>query len=102
MHLVELLLPLYGPDGERFAQAHFDAIASELTDRFGGLTAHVRAPAKGLWEESPGRTLRDDIVIYEVMVETIDAAWWAGFRRTLEARLSQDEIVIRAMEIRRL
>ena len=101
-YLVEILLPLYGPRGERFARDRFDEVAAELTERFGGLTAHVRAPAKGLWEEPSGRTQRDDIVIYEVMVDSIDAAWWDDYRRRLEQRFSQDEIVIRAGEIRRL
>ena len=99
---MELLLPVYGPDGERFPQGHFDAVSAELTDRFGGLTAHVRAPAKGLWEEPSGRTQRDDIVIFEVMVDALDADWWADYRRRLERRFSQDEIVIRAVEMRRL
>ena len=101
-HLVELLLPLYDRDGERFPRSHFDAVVEELTQRFGGLTAHVRAPAKGLWEEPSGRTLRDDIVIYEVMVDALDAAWWSQYRRRLEERFSQDELVVRAQEIRRL
>ncbi|HYC36381.1 MAG TPA: hypothetical protein VEC19_08155 [Usitatibacter sp.] len=102
MHLVEILLPLYDREGARFSQPAFEAVSAELTERFGGLTAHVRAPAKGLWEEPSGRTLRDDIVIYEVMVESVDAAWWAKYRGELEERFSQDEIVIRAVEIRRL
>ena len=29
-------------------------------------------------------------------------AWWAAFRSTLEARLAQDEIVLRALAIERL
>ena len=102
MHLVELLLPVYDADGERFPRQLYDTVAAELTDRFGGLTAHVRAPAKGLWEEPSGRTLRDDIVIFEVMVDALDTRWWADYRRRMEERFSQDEIVVRAQEIRRL
>ena len=102
MNLVQLLLPVYDRGGARFPQDSYDRVAAELTDRFGGLTAYVRAPAAGLWEESPGRTKRDDIVVYEVMVDALDPAWWATYRKELERRFDQDELVIRAQEIRRL
>jgi hypothetical protein len=100
-HLVELLLPLSDATGRRFPRAFYDETADELTRRFGGLTAHVRAPASGVWESRPGHAERDDIVIYEVMVDALDAEWWARYRRELEARFVQDELVIRAHEIRR-
>jgi hypothetical protein len=34
----------------------------ELTERFGGLTVHTRAPAEGLWKDESERTARDDVV----------------------------------------
>jgi hypothetical protein len=91
MHLVQLLLPLYD-----------EAVAHDLTERFGGLTAYTRAPAKGVWKPPSGGTERDDIVVYEVMVEVLDRPWWARYRVELEARLQQKEIVIRAHAIERL
>ena len=100
--LVQLLLPLADDGGQRFPQAMYDAVAKELTERFGGLTAYARAPAKGLWEESPGETRRDDIVVYEVMVESLDTAWWRAYREGLERDFRQQELVVRAQEIRRL
>ena len=102
MHLIQLLLPVYDRSGTRFPQSHYDAVALELTERFGGLTAYVRAPAAGLWQEGTGRTQRDDIVVYEVMAEELDADWWSGYRRELERRFAQDELVVRAQEMRRL
>jgi hypothetical protein len=102
MHLVQLLLPLYDKGGVRFPAAHYEKVVAELTDRFGGLTAYARAPATGLWEEGSGKTTRDDIVVYEVMADAIDARWWAGYRRALEERFAQDELVIRALQIRKL
>ncbi|HYE92005.1 MAG TPA: hypothetical protein VEA38_13330 [Terriglobales bacterium] len=66
------------------------------------MTAYARAPATGLWVPQPGRTTRDDIVVYEVMVEELDRAWWGAYRRALEARFAQDELVIRAHLIERL
>ena len=103
MHLVQILLPLRGPDGKAFAREEYTRVAGELTERFGGMTAYSRAPASGLWkEDGGGETAHDDIVVYEVMVEAIDAAWWAGYRRDLERRFEQEELVVRAQEITRL
>jgi hypothetical protein len=91
MHLVQLLLPRYD-----------EAVARELTERFGGMTAYARAPATGAWKPAPGQTVRDDIVVYEVMVETLDRGWWHGYRSELERRFDQDELVIRAHAVERL
>lgn len=102
MNLVQLLLPVYDAHGERFPQSHYHAVAHELTRRFGGLTAYVRAPAAGLWQERPGETRHDDIVVYEVMVDGLDAEWWSRYRRELEERFDQQELVVRAQPIRRL
>jgi hypothetical protein len=97
-----LLLPVSDEKGTHFPAALYGEVSKELTERFGGLTAYARAPAAGLWEERPGKTTRDDIVVYEVMVDDLDTAWWAQYRKTLEGRFAQDELVIRAQEIRRL
>ena len=102
MHLVQLLLPVRDDEGRSFPRAQFDDLAHELTDRFGGLTAYTRAPAAGLWEEPSGEKQRDDIVVYEVMVERLDEEWWSGLRRRLESQFRQRELVIRAQETRRL
>ena len=101
MHLVQILLPLRDPAGRAFAGFEYSRIARELTQLFGGVTAYTRAPAAGLWNED-GETTRDDIVVYEVMVEALEPDWWAGYRRELEARSQQQELVVRAQETRRL
>jgi hypothetical protein len=102
MHLVQLLVPVFDNAGVRFPRAAYDRLAQELTERFGGLTAYMRAPATGLWQEEDGATRRDEIVVYEVMVEHLDPEWWARYRRELETRFAQDEMVVRAQEVRRL
>ena len=91
MTLVQFLLPAYD-----------EQVVRELTERFGGLTAYPRAPARGTWEEDSGRTHRDDIVVYEVMVEQLDVDWWGDYRRSLEERFAQKEVVVRAWDIRRI
>jgi hypothetical protein len=102
IHLVQLLLPLYDNDGRAFPTAHYAAVRTTLTDRFRGLTAYTRAPAQGLWSEPGGPPKRDDIVVYEVMADTLDRAWWGEFRRSLEDRFAQEELVIRALAVERV
>jgi hypothetical protein len=99
--LVQILLPLTGPNGERFDRTLHDAVARELTERFGGVTAYTRAPATGLWDDR-GRTVGDEIVVIEVMVDAVDPEWWAAYRRDLERRFAQSEVVVRAQPMRRL
>lgn len=77
-------------------------ISAELTDRFGGVTAYSRTPATGLWEARSGETVRDDVVVYEVMTDDLEATWWAAMRKRLEAAFAQDELVVRAHKIERL
>ena len=102
MHLVQILLPLYRTDGAPQPRALFAAVRDELVERFGGLTAYNRAPAHGVWSEEPGRVEHDEIVVYEVMVETLDRSWWAGYRAGLEQRFAQEELVIRSQQVERL
>lgn len=102
MHLVEILLPLRDNEDHPFPRAEFDRVTRELTDRFGGVTAHLRAPASGAWRDEGGDVARDDMSIIEVMADPLDRAWWSGYRQELERRFRQDEIVIRATLIERL
>jgi hypothetical protein len=102
MHLVQLLLPLRDNEGRPFPRAMLDEVRHDLTERFGGVTAHLRAPAAGAWKDDDGDVARDDVVIVEVMAEEVDRVWWADYRRTLESRFRQDEIVIRATPMERL
>ena len=98
MHLIQILLPLYDNAGNTFGEELFGKVRRELTERFGGLTAFTRAPAQGLWKDE-GKTKRDDIVVFEVMAQELDADWWRAYRHTLEADFRQDEIVIRAQPV---
>jgi hypothetical protein len=101
MYLVQLLLPLYDNAGRPFPAAAYTQLRSELTERFGGLTAYSRAPAEGVWDDG-GQRRRDDIVVYEVMVDAVDRAWWRSLREGLERMFAQEELVIRAQPAERL
>lgn len=101
MHLVQILLPTADNSGQPFPSRLFTALRRELTDRFGGVTVYSRGPAEGFWEGDEGQS-RDDIVIFEVMCESLDPAWWHERRQRLEEEFRQDEVIVRAQEIRLL
>lgn len=95
--LVQMFLPLYDNEGHPFASGESVRVRRELTDRFGGVTAYNRAPAEGTWEDPQGRTHRDEVVIVEVMAETLDREWWSRYGAELARRFDQKELVVRAL-----
>jgi hypothetical protein len=100
MHLVQILLPLFDNAGQPFLPEAYRGVSEELTRRFGGLTAFTRAPAEGTWKPEGGTDAsHDEIVVFEVMAESLDRGWWRDYRAGLEQRFRQDAIVIRAQPI---
>ena len=97
MYLVQILLPLYDNEGHAFEASEYVRLRTELADRFGGVTAYTRAPARGVWRDDSGETTRDDIVIFEVMTTDLDHDWWTAFRKELEDRFRQDTLIVRAL-----
>ena len=97
MYLVQILLPLYDNDGHAFDAEEYVHLRTELADHFGGVTAYMRAPARGVWRGDSGETTRDDIVIFEVMTGELDNAWWAAFRERLEEHFRQESVIVRAL-----
>lgn len=98
MVLIQLLLPT---DGATPADglAPLAETRQELAERFNGLTAYVRSPAKGLWTAPDGRTEQDDVVMIEVVTETFDREWWRGYVAVLAARFNQQSIHVRAVPV---
>jgi hypothetical protein len=104
-HLVQLLLPLFDNTGQPVRRERFEQVRASLVERFGGLTAYSRAPAKGLWKDDMGNTddtVQDEIVVYEVMLDELDLAWWSRYRQELEIAFGQKELIVRAQEVRLL
>jgi hypothetical protein len=101
MYLVEILLPLFDDKKKPISGDVYDRLAQELSDKFGGVTSFTRAPAEGRWRDG-GDTAHDDIVVLEVMTESLDRAWWLQLRLRLMQELKQDDIVIRSSSIDRL
>jgi hypothetical protein len=98
MHLVELLLPLNDNGGRPFGAEKYVAVREHLIERFGGVTTFTRSPAQGTTTDR-GKTVHDEIVVFEVMTEMLDASWWGRYRGQLEREFRQDEIVVRASAV---
>jgi hypothetical protein len=96
-YLVEIFLPLADKTGVTFPTERFSQVMEELKRKFGGVTVYDRSPAKGKTVTSS-----DDIVIFEVMTDDLERAWWSSCRARLEAKFAQDEVLIRAASIERL
>jgi hypothetical protein len=98
MVLIQLLLPTAGNGGDR-AMAALAETRRELVEKFKGVTAYVRSPAKGLWTAPDGHTEADDVVMVEVVTDTFDGGWWRTYRATLAQRFAQDTIHVRALPV---
>lgn len=94
-HLMQLCLPLRDNAGTPFPSAIFSAVRAELTEALGGVTAYRRAPAIGLWEEDGDEIQGDDLVLFEMMVESLDRPWWKDHPAGLARRFRQE--VVRAL-----
>jgi hypothetical protein len=98
MVLIQVLLPTNGAapaDG----RAPLAETRAELADRFRGLTAYLRSPAKGLWTAPDGHTEQDDVVMVEVVTDSFDRSWWRTYAALLAARFGQESIHVRAVPV---
>ena len=100
-HLVQILLPIHLSDGTDVPAEVFAQVRTELTARFGGITAYSRSPATGLWKRTEAEIERDQVIMVEVVVEAFDREWWAAYREQLETRFGQEEIHARALAVER-
>ena len=99
MTLIQLLLPSTYPGGQTSIDRAIADTRAELVERFGGVTAFLRSPARGAWTSPEGDVEHDDVVMVEVMAPEFDRKWWRAYADTLKRRFSQESILIRAMEI---
>lgn len=99
MVLIQLLLPMVDAGASSGDMAPLAQTRRELADRFNGLTAYVRSPAKGQWTAPDGHQEHDDVVMVEVVADMFDKGWWRGYAKKLAERFRQDTIHVRALPI---
>ena len=102
MHLIQILLPLTDNDGHALAADLYEKVAHDLTHHFGGVTAYTRAPADGRWKEGGLDVSSDKVVVFEVMVPSIEETWWSEYRLSLETAFRQKQVIVRAQSMRLL
>ena len=92
--LIQILLPLTStPDNH----AAISQTRVELIERYRGVTAYVRSPARGAWVGPDGTEEHDDVVMVEVLTADFDRKEWRAYARRLAARFGEEEIHIRAV-----
>ena len=99
MFLVQILLPLYANNRQLFPDELYEEVRETLTERFGGVTAYQRSPALGHWKQTDVVVVRDDIVVFEVMLEELDRLWWADYREQLRQTFQQEKLIVRALPV---
>ena len=97
MYLIQLFLPLRDNRNKPFPRAMFVAVRSGLAEAFGGVTAYQHAPATGLWEDGSDEVRRDELVLFEGMVPTLDRDWWKTYAAALAERFRQEQVLLRAL-----
>ncbi len=97
--LIQVYLPLYDPSGKSLPEKLFHEVKTALTEKFGGLTMYTRSPAEGLWKETEQKTVKDDLVIYEVMAVDLDEVFWKEYKEQLKKQFKQDELLITVASI---
>ena len=100
MVLIQMLLPT--ATASAGDTAPIARTRGELAERFTGVTAYVRTPAKGLWTAPDGHTEQDDVVMVEVVTDTFDRAWWRRYAAMLAERFHQERIHVRAVPVEML
>jgi hypothetical protein len=101
MYLVQILLPLYEKRGKRVGRPLFRATAKSASE---GIWRRYRLhPRRRKDSGDAGSGFDgDDIVVYEVMADKADRAFWRTRRCDLQKAFGQDEIVVRAVPAKRL
>jgi hypothetical protein len=102
MVLIEILLPLNDNSAMPFPTSLFRGLQEQLAEKFGGVTTYMRSPAHGLWDDGSGIPHHDEMVLFEVMAEALDAPFWQTLKGKLADDFDQNDVVVRATEITRL
>ena len=99
MQLIQIFLPVIEKENKEFSINYYADIRKELTEKFGGITTYTRSPATGLWKEEENKTVKDNIITYEIMAPDLDNGWWQDYKHKLEKQFKQAEIIIRTWKI---
>ena len=98
MRELEIFLPTTLNDGTPVDAAEIAQIKDALLKAFGGYT-HLDHRFEGAWRVGEV-TIRDDVTILRVLDDGRGTFDMASFKRTIEAALGQDAVLIIARDVR--
>ncbi|MFD0941497.1 inorganic diphosphatase [Pedobacter boryungensis] len=91
---IELFIPVYNKKGKPFPKKYYTNLHQKLTDKFGGLTMYSRVPVIGFWKENTANTVKENIIVYEVLATEIDDKFWSKLKKWILKTFAQEEIII--------
>jgi len=97
--LIELLLPVYDPDGNPFSQKQFTAVRKKLEEKFGPVTSYSRGPAPSVTDDEGKRLPKPAFIVYEIMAASLDSAYWSKYKTMLVKTFGQENVLIRCTTI---
>ena len=100
--LIQLFIPLFDEKGNQFPDQYYTKLNFELKERFGGVTIYNRCPVTGLWKEDEEKTAQDQLLVYEVLINTIENDYWQGIKSRLEKQFKQAELLVLMTKIHKL
>lgn len=95
MQLLQIFIPLRDNAGQQFTEKKFLDLRKELMDTFGGVTVYIQSPVSGVWKETSGTPINDELIIYEVMADDLDPKYCKKLKNDLERIFRQEEILMR-------
>ncbi|MHA4896281.1 inorganic diphosphatase [Pedobacter sp. PWIIR3] len=100
--LIQLQVPVYDVEGKRFPKRHFTQLHQQLTDKFGGLTVYSRSIANGFGNQDEGPTVKEKILVYEVMAENVELDFWKKLKASLMKKFEQDDLMMSSVKVSRI
>jgi hypothetical protein len=97
MREFEIYLPMKMNDGTPVDPREIQRVKDELFKTFGGYT-HLNQQSEGAWRMG-GVTFRDDVTIVRVIDDASTNFDMPAFRKSIEAALKQEQVLIISREV---
>ena len=97
MREFEIYLPMTMKDGTPIDGGEIQRIKDQLVKTFGGYT-HLKHRSEGAWRMG-GVTFRDEVTIVRVLDDGSADFDMSAFKKSIEAALRQEEMLIIAREV---
>lgn len=100
--MIRLFLPIYDKDGMKFPDHYYTTLHKKLSKKFGGLTVYTRSIAKGFWKAKAKVTIKENVLIHEVMAANVDKLFWQKIKSSMMKKFAQRDLLITSSKISRI